>query len=118
MRKEAEQYAEEDRRKYELAQTRNEADYLAYTVEKALKDLGDKVPGEKRRRIEEAIKSLRDKLDSNADATALRQAMDELKRVSGEIMAEVYRQTAQEAPSGSAPGGEEGGGGYVDYKKE
>ncbi len=106
MRKEAEQYAEEDKRKLELAQARNEADQLAYTVEKALKELGDKVPTEKRERIQAAIRSLRDTLDKReADATTIRQATEELKRVSAEVMAEAYQRAAEGAEA--AAGGPE-----------
>jgi len=105
MRKEAEQYAEEDKRKLELAQAKNEADQLAYTVEKALKELGDKVPAEKRDRIQAAIRSLRETLEKkDADATTIRQATEELKRVSAEVMAEAYQRAAEgaEAAAGSA----------------
>lgn len=105
MRKEAEQYAEEDKRKLELAQAKNEADQLAYTVEKALKELGDKVPAEKRDRIQAAIRSLRETLEKkDVDATTIRQATEELKRVSAEVMAEAYQRAAEgaEAAAGSA----------------
>jgi len=94
MRKEAEQYAEEDRRRLELAETRNQADSLIYAVEKSLGELGDKIEPEKRRRIEEAIRNLREKM-SGDNAGAIRAAMEELKRVAGEVAAELYRRAGE-----------------------
>jgi molecular chaperone DnaK len=120
MRKEAEEHAEEDRRKAEEIETRNQADMLIYTVEKTLGELGDKVPSQKRAEIEAAIRDLREKLDKKADVTAIRAAMDELKRVSGEVAAEAYRR-ASSAEAASSSGDKEGpdkGDDYIDYKKE
>lgn len=94
MRKEAEQYAEEDRRRLELAETRNQADSLIYAVEKSLGELGDKIEPEKRHRIEEAIRNLREKM-SGDNAGAIRAAMEELKRVAGEVAAELYRRAGE-----------------------
>ncbi len=94
MRKEAEQYAEEDRRRLELAETRNQADSLIYAVEKSLGELGDKIEPEKRRRIEETIRNLREKM-SGDNAGAIRAAMEELKRVAGEVAAELYRRAGE-----------------------
>jgi len=119
MRKEAEEHAEEDRRKVEEAETRNQADMLIYSVEKALSELGDKVPSEKRAEIESAIRSLKEKLEARADVASIRAAMEELKRVSGEVAAEAYRQAAsagEEAPAGSEK--DKGDGDYIDYEKE
>jgi len=97
MRKEAEQYAEEDRRKLELTETRNQADTLIYAVEKALADLGDKGEPEKRRKIEEAIRNLRSTM-SEDNAGAIRAAMEELKRMAGEVAAELYRRAGGGSP--------------------
>jgi len=119
MRKEAEEHAEEDRRKVEEAETRNQADMLIYSVEKALSELGDKVPSEKRAEIESAIRSLKEKLEARADVASIRAAMEELKRVSGEVAAEAYRRAAsagEEAPAGSEK--DKGDGDYIDYEKE
>jgi molecular chaperone DnaK len=119
MRKEAEEHAEEDRRKVEEAETRNQADMLIYSVEKALGELGDKVPSEKRAEIESAIRSLKEKLEARADVASIRAAMEELKRVSGEVAAEAYRRAAsagEEASAGSEK--DKGDGDYIDYEKE
>ncbi|HAF69825.1 TPA: molecular chaperone DnaK [Candidatus Acetothermia bacterium] len=117
MRREAEEHAEEDRRKAEEAETRNQADMLIYSVEKALRELGDKVPSQKRGEIEAAIRSLKEKLEARADVAAIRAAMEELKRVSGEVAAEAYRQAAGSA-EGSSKKKDDERGDYIDYKKE
>lgn len=90
MRKEAERYAEEDRKRLELVETRNQADSFIYAVEKSLTELGEKVDAEKRRKIEEAIKNLREKI-SGENPGAIRAAMEELKRIAGEVASDLYR---------------------------
>ncbi len=60
MVKEAEAHAEEDREEKEAAEARNEADNLIYSVEKTLKDLGDKVTAEQKRKVEEAKEALQE----------------------------------------------------------
>jgi len=119
MRKEAEEHAEEDRRKAEEAETRNQADMLIYSVEKALRELGDKVPSQKRGEIEAAIRALREKLEAKADVATIRAAMEELKRVSGEVATAAYRQAAGSTEgSSSTKKGDDDKGDYIDYKKE
>ena len=54
MMKEAEQYAEEDKKRREQVELKNEADSLVYTVEKTLKDLGDKAPADRVEKINQA----------------------------------------------------------------
>jgi molecular chaperone DnaK len=118
MRKEAEEHAEEDRRKAEEAEARNQADMLIYTVEKALRELGDKVSSQKRAEIEAAIRSLKEKIEAKADLASIRAAMEELKRVSGEVAAEAYRQAAGAPGGGEDKGDRDKGEDYIDYKKE
>jgi molecular chaperone DnaK len=118
MRKEAEEHAEEDRRKAEEAEARNQADMLIYTVEKALRELGDKVSSQKRAEIEAAIRSLKEKIEAKADLASIRAAMEELKRASGEVAAEAYRQAAGAPGGGEDKGDRDKGEDYIDYKKE
>lgn len=92
MRKEAEAHAEEDRKKAELAEVRNRADQLIYSVEKALSDLGEKVDPSKRSEIEDQIRGLREKLGQNAEAADLRRAIEELTKASQEITAAAYKE--------------------------
>jgi molecular chaperone DnaK len=103
MRKEAEEHAEEDKKKSELAEVRNQADQLVYAAEKALSDLGEKVDGTKRSEIEDQIRRLREKLDANADAAELRLAVEELSKASQEVAQQAYQQTQGAAAGGPGP---------------
>ncbi|MEW5869213.1 MAG: molecular chaperone DnaK [Chloroflexota bacterium] len=103
MRKDAEGHAEEDRRRKELIEARNTADNAAYTAEKALRDLGDKVPAEIKTKVEEEVAKVRQVLDSE-DAQAIRSATEQLNQVIQQIGAAAYQQTGPTA----GPGGEEG----------
>ncbi|PUA34114.1 MAG: molecular chaperone DnaK [Candidatus Terraquivivens tikiterensis] len=103
MIKEAEMYAEQDRKKKEEAELRNEAESLIYTIEKALKDFGDKVPGDVKSRIEESLKNLKDAL-AGKDVQEIKKRMEELKKVAQEMGTVIYQQAqtfAQQSPSGS-----------------
>ena len=60
MRRDAEAHAEEDKNRKETIEARNHADNVAYTAEKTLKDLGDKVGADDKTRIEEKVKTLRE----------------------------------------------------------
>jgi len=91
--KEAEQYAEEDRRKKELAEARNQADSLIYSVEKSLKELGDKVPESLKKEVEEKINNLRKVMEGN-DINAIRKASDELTQASYKLAEMLYREKA------------------------
>jgi len=101
MRKEAEEHAEEDKKKSEEAEVRNQADQLVYSVEKALADLGEKVDSAKRSEIEDQIRRLREKLESNAGAAEIRQAMEKLSKASQEVAQQAYQES--QAP-GAQPG--------------
>lgn len=77
MKKDAELHAEEDKQKKEQAETKNLAEQLIYTAEKALKDAGDKVSAEIKTEVEAKIADLR-KVKDGADLTAIKQATETL----------------------------------------
>ena len=108
MRKEAESHADEDNKAKEAIETRNGADSLAYQCEKQLKDLGDKLPADKKTAIEEAIAGVRKALEGS-DTDAIKSAQETLQNRFQEISADLYRQAAaaQGAAPGAAPGGEQ-----------
>jgi molecular chaperone DnaK len=111
LRKEAEAHAEEDRRAREAAEARNNADNVAYQSEKQLRELGERLSLDQKRTLEEAIKSVRDKLNGN-DVQAIKQATEDLQNRFQTISAELYRQTVsptEEQAGGRAtsPAGEE-----------
>ena len=60
MQRDAESHAEEDKKAKEAIEIKNNADMLAYQSEKQLKELGDKVPADKKQQVEDAIKAVRE----------------------------------------------------------
>ena len=102
LRQEAEAHAEEDRTARETAEIRNNADNLAYQCEKQLQELGDKLSGDQKSGVEEAIKRVREALNGN-DGDAIKQAMEELQSRFQAISAELYKQAAATQP-GPKPG--------------
>ncbi|MEM2909578.1 MAG: molecular chaperone DnaK [Nitrososphaerota archaeon] len=104
MMKEAEMYAEHDRKRKEEAELRNEAESLIYTIEKGLKDFGDKVPSDVRSRVEEALKNLKDAL-AGKDVQEIKKRMEELKKVAQEMGAVIYQQTQQSTQQGPSSSG-------------
>jgi len=107
MIREAEMYAEEDRRRRELVEARNQADSLAYQVERTLRDLGDKVPAPERARAEHLIQEIRQAIKEEAGIERIRQLMSDLQQVAHQIAAIAYGQatSASAGTSGRSDGG-------------
>ncbi|MBS7622494.1 molecular chaperone DnaK [Candidatus Bathyarchaeota archaeon] len=101
MIREAEKYAEQDRIRREEAETRNQADSLLYTVEKTLKDLGDKVGKDQKERLDKASADLRSAL-TGKDVALIKSKMETLSKILQEVGAAVYQQAAQSAQARSA----------------
>ncbi|MFE0456293.1 molecular chaperone DnaK [Streptomyces sp. NPDC058914] len=111
MMREAEQYAEEDHRRREAAETRNQAEQLVYQTEKFLRDNEQQVPADTKGEVESAVTELKTLLEQNADTGALRAGVDKLATVSQRMGQAMYAQ-AQQTPTGDGtPGGAEGGAG-------
>jgi molecular chaperone DnaK len=112
MQRDAESHAEEDKKKKELAEARNEADTLAYTVEKSLSEYGDKLTDAEKKEINDALENVKKLKDSSNDAAAIKEAVNRLMTASHKIAEHVYRAAqgagAQQA-AGSAAGAEGGG---------
>ncbi|MFF9864753.1 molecular chaperone DnaK [Streptomyces sp. NPDC013953] len=111
MMREAEQYAEEDHKRRETAETRNQAEQLVYQTEKFLKDNEDKIPGDVRSEVGTAVDELKEKLkggSSGGDATAeIRTATEKLAAVSQKLGQAMYA----DAQGARATGGAGGAGG-------
>ena len=103
MRKEAEEHAEEDRKAKEAIEIKNNADTLAYQSEKQLKELGDKIPADKRKPVEDAIAAVRDAINRN-DTDAIKRAYDDLQNKFQDISAELYKQASAQAEPPPGPG--------------
>jgi molecular chaperone DnaK len=97
--KEAETYAQEDRRRKEEADLNNEADSICYSVERQLRDLGDKVTSGEKARAEMLVTDLRQKLKDNAEQDTVKSIMNELRG------ALVILQQAIARPGGDGEGG-------------
>jgi molecular chaperone DnaK len=93
MRKEAELHAEEDLRRKELIEARNNADNTAYSAEKVLKDLGEKVPADVKTNVEEKVAAVRESLKSE-DTEAIKKVTEELSQVLQQVGAAAYQQAA------------------------
>ncbi|MCK6485843.1 MAG: molecular chaperone DnaK [Phycisphaerae bacterium] len=98
MKREAEQYAEDDRKKRELVDLRNRADHLMYQTEHTLKEHGDKVPAEERGKVEAALNGLKEAL-KNDDAKPIERAMENLATASQSIGKIMYEEAAKRAAS-------------------
>ncbi len=120
MRREAEEHAEEDKRRAEEIEVRNQADQLVYTTEKALNDLGNKVPQEKRAEIEDQLRRLKEKLSQNAPAADIRRMMEELSKSAQQLGAEAYQKTStqQTEKTATSDDKEPESGDYVDAEYE
>jgi molecular chaperone DnaK len=90
MKKEAEMYAEEDRRKRELAEIRNSADALIYTSEKTLRENADKISPETKKEIEEKIEELK-KVKESDNIEDIKEKIQKLSQALQKIGMEMYR---------------------------
>jgi len=106
MVKEAESHAEEDKRRRHEAEVRNDADTLAYTTEKLLKEQGDKIGEEDKSKTEEAVAKLRKALESG-DVSEIESAAEEVRQASHKIAEVMYRHAAEQQQAASAEGGSE-----------
>jgi molecular chaperone DnaK len=95
MIKDAQAHAEEDRRQRELAEARNVAENAAYSAEKQLADLGDQVDASAKSEIENAIKEVRDSLESD-DAAAIKAKTDALQAAFHKVSQQIYEAAAQQ----------------------
>jgi molecular chaperone DnaK len=93
MKIDAETFADEDLKRKELVESRNTADNMAYSAEKALKDLGDKIPEEIKTQVNEKVAEVRNALaDENSDAETLKRVTEELSKVVQQIGEAAYQQ--------------------------
>ncbi|UCG77559.1 MAG: molecular chaperone DnaK [Nitrospirota bacterium] len=107
MVKEAGEHAEDDKKTRTLADAKNEADTLVYTVEKSLTEYGDKITAEEKTKIQEALEKCKNLKDSATDADQLKSAINELATASHKLAEQIYQQQAAQqeaAGAGAEPG--------------
>jgi molecular chaperone DnaK len=102
MVQDAEKFADEDKHKAELIQLRNESDQLIYTVEKTLKEHGDKVGDEDKKNIESAIANLRTAMNGDS-IDNIKSSRDALTSASHKLAEEMYKHAQQSAGPQAGP---------------
>jgi molecular chaperone DnaK len=110
MVKEAEKYAEEDKKRKESAEVHNQANSVVYATEKALADYGDKVSASDKEAIQKEVDELKKAIESK-DNDKIKAAMDSVQKASHKLAEEVYKATAsQQTGAGEAGAGGAGTG--------
>jgi molecular chaperone DnaK len=103
MMKDAEAHAEEDRKRKEEVEVRNQADQLIYTVDKTIKDLGDKVDQAEIAKANEAKDNLKKALEGD-DVDAIKASSDTLTEIVQQLSVKLYEQASQQAQPGDGAG--------------
>ena len=126
MQSDAESHAAEDKKKRELVDMKNQADQLAYSTEKTLKEHGEKVPAETRSNIENAVNNLKETVKGD-DTDAIKKAMENLNNASQELGKVLYEEAAkkraktteqQTPPPSEEKGPKKGGDDVIDAEFE
>ena len=92
--KDAEKYADEDKKRKESVESKNSAEQLIFTIEKFVKDNADKVDEADRKSIEDAVKDAREKLEKTDDVQEIQKIVEELSKVSDPVFSKLYQQGA------------------------
>ena len=109
MVKEAEQFAEDDKKKKEEIELMNQANSLVYSTEKAVNDYGDKVSADEKANIEKEIDVLKEAIKAK-DQGKVKSAMESLQKISHKLAEEIYKASAaaQGAEGAAGPAGDDG----------
>ncbi|MDI6726528.1 MAG: molecular chaperone DnaK [Smithellaceae bacterium] len=103
--KDADAHAEEDKRKKELIEARNGADSMVYSVEKSMKEFGDKLGEAEKTKIEEAIAKVKKAMETD-DIQAIKSAQEELTTASHKMAEAMYAKAAEQERPPQQPGGD------------
>ena len=115
--KEAEGHAEEDKRKRELIEARNQADSLVYSVEKNIREFGDKIDPAEKSKIEEAIAEVKKAIEGD-DIAAIKAAQEKMTSASHKLAEAMYAKSTAQAGADAYGGPEAGGQEGTGRKKE
>lgn len=102
--KEAEQYAEEDRKRRELVEMKNTAEQLIFAIDKFLSENAGKVSDEDKATLQDAAKEAREKLAEATTAEEVKEITDKLSQVSNPIFTKLYQQNAAGGDAGTDDG--------------
>ena len=106
--REAEQFAQEDKKRREEIDTRNAADQMVYQSEKTIADLGDKITPNDKDELEGRISALKEALEGT-DTDAIKAKQDELQKKFYEVSEKIYQAQAQQNPQDAGAQGQQGG---------
>jgi molecular chaperone DnaK len=107
----AKTHADEDKKKRELIESKNKADTLIYSVEKFLKDVGEKAPADQKTKIDDQVKVLRKAMESD-NADAITKEVEALQKLQDQLSQSLYSQAGASAGAGAGAGqGAEGSSG-------
>ena len=109
MVKEAEKFADADKKRKESVEAKNQADTIIYATEKAVKDYGDKVSAAEKTEIEEKLTALKEKVKAD-DIDGIKKAMEDLQKASYKLSEEIYKHAQAEAAKqgGTSAEGQQG----------
>ena len=93
--KEAEKYAEEDKKRKEAVDAKNEAEQLIFVSEKFMKENGEKLTDDEKTKIQEAIDKAKEDLAKETEADNIRKVIEAMSEVTGPIFTRIYQETAQ-----------------------
>ncbi len=120
--KEAERYAEEDKKNKEKIEAKNNADSIVFQTEKLIGELGDKLQGEDKEKIEAELKNLKDVNDgikletmTDSDVAVLNTAMESLNKVVHEFTTKMYQQSGTQHQQDQEQGPQDGNDGNDDF---
>ena len=95
--KEAEKYAEEDKKRKDQVDAKNEADQMIFATEKAISEAGDKITEEDKKTLQEAIDKAKKDLEESKDAETTRKIIDEMTKANAPIFTKLYQAAQEEA---------------------
>ena len=98
--KEAEAHAEEDKKHKEFVETKNQADQMVYQLEKMLKDNGEKLSDEDKKKLEEAIQKAKKDFETD-DIEKLKKSLEELTQISNEVFTKMYQSASSQTSNDS-----------------
>ena len=117
MVQEAEQYADDDKKRRESAELRNQAETLLYSTEKTMGELGDKLPEADKEKITAVSEQLRKSLEGD-DPEAIRSDIEALTQASHKLAELLYSQTAANPSDSDQPGDDQNQGGGSGSKQD
>lgn len=111
--KDAEKYAEEDKKRKEAVEAKNSAEQLIFTIEKFVKDNADKIDEADRNAVNDGVKTAREKLEKTDDPKDIQKIVEELSKVSDPVFSKMYGKgdggagsPGADGPSDGTPGGD------------